>query len=533
MNSFDALWIARSARAGLILALAVALPSPGAAAAARGKAEHVVMIGWDGMRRDFITPQYTPTLYQLATNGAFFKNHHAVYITSTEVNNTALATGAYPETSGIMANSQFFPELSVLGPVATEGVDTVRRGDMLWTGQFLKTPTVAQILQQAGIPTMVAGTKPVALLYDRSSQRTLGAAGRSVNIIRGRAMPRAWQDLLVKVNDDKVFPTNSLTPNKDMDSWTVKAVTHGLWKTNIPKYTVIWLSEPDASQHATMPGHDTAIAAIELCDKLLGQVLKTLDDRKVRDKTDIFVVSDHGFSTTLKGPDVCETLKKAGFKAFRKFEDPEPGDILVNGLGGSVAFNVWEKNEKVIRQLAEFLQGCAFTTAVFSQIPVAGTFPMSSVRIGSGHGAPDVLLALKWDLEKNSSETPGQFIADNAGKGSGSHGSIGPADFGNTLIASGPDFKPGFIDALPSGTIDVAPTILHILGVAQPAGSPMDGRVLREALVGGTPAAGAPEPKTLQASRDCGLFRWEQTLEWVEFDGRSYIKKASGRQVPK
>ncbi len=57
---------------------------------AKGQAEHVVLIVWDGMRPDFITPQYTPTLYWLATNGVFFKSNHCAYISSTEVNGTVL-----------------------------------------------------------------------------------------------------------------------------------------------------------------------------------------------------------------------------------------------------------------------------------------------------------------------------------------------------------------------------------------------------------------------------------------------------------
>ena len=35
----------------------------------------------------------------------------------------------------------------------------------------------------------------------------------------------------------------------------------------------------------------------------------------------------------------------------------------------------------------------------------------------------------------------------------------------NTLIASGPDFKSAFVDEAASGNIDVAPTILWILGI--------------------------------------------------------------------
>src|SRR5213595_310682 len=109
----------------------------------KGKAEHVVVVVWDGMRPDFITPQYTPTLYQLAVNGVFFKNHHPVYISTTEVNGTALATGVYPNRSGIMANKDYRPEIGWLDSNATEGIEAIRRGDLLSDGNYILVPTVA------------------------------------------------------------------------------------------------------------------------------------------------------------------------------------------------------------------------------------------------------------------------------------------------------------------------------------------------------------------------------------------------------
>jgi hypothetical protein len=152
------------------------------------KAEHILVIVWDGMRPDFIAPQYTPTLYQLAREGVFFKNHHPVYISSTEVNGTALATGMYPNHSGIMANSDYLPEIGWLGPAGTESVDAIRRGDLLTDGHYLAVPTLAEILQQAGHRTAVAGTKPVVLLHDRSLKRTSSVALSSVNLT-GRSRP--------------------------------------------------------------------------------------------------------------------------------------------------------------------------------------------------------------------------------------------------------------------------------------------------------------------------------------------------------
>jgi len=99
-----------------------------------GKAEHVVILVWDGMRPDFISPQFCPNLYSLATSGTFFRRNHPVYISTTEVNGAALATGANPGKNGIQANSDFRQGLSFMSTFATEGLDAVRRGDLLTGG---------------------------------------------------------------------------------------------------------------------------------------------------------------------------------------------------------------------------------------------------------------------------------------------------------------------------------------------------------------------------------------------------------------
>src|SRR6267142_1059358 len=99
------------------------------ASAKKGKAEHIVVVVWDGMRPDFIRPQYAPNLYALATNGVFFRRHHPVYISSTEVNGTAIATGMHPGHSGVNANSDYRPEINFFGAFATEGMEAVLRAD--------------------------------------------------------------------------------------------------------------------------------------------------------------------------------------------------------------------------------------------------------------------------------------------------------------------------------------------------------------------------------------------------------------------
>jgi arylsulfatase A-like enzyme len=300
---------------------------------------------------------------------------------------------------------------------------------------------------------------------------------------------------------------------------------NSLWKKTVPKYSLLWLSEPDASQHGDGIGHANALAAIENSDRLLGEVLKKLDEKGVRDQTDIIIVSDHGFSTVLRGPDVVEALKKGGFRAARKHEDPEKGDVLVVGLGGSSCFYVYEHDESVVRQLIQFLQTTDFAGVIFSKLQVEGTFPLDAVRLNPTNVAPDVVVSFRWFDERNENGAPGMVISDTGTKGKGTHASLCRYDMLNTGVAWGPDFKKGLVSDIPSGNIDVTPTVLHILGVESK--TPLDGRVLTEALVDGGPQP-TVETETLKANRDSGIFHWEQYLKYSRVGHAIYFDEGNG-----
>src|SRR5438067_13205383 len=74
------------------------------------RGEHVVVVVWDGMRPDFISEQYTPTLWKLAQSGVTFRRHHSVYPSATIVKGGALMTGIDPNHSGILANHAYRPD---------------------------------------------------------------------------------------------------------------------------------------------------------------------------------------------------------------------------------------------------------------------------------------------------------------------------------------------------------------------------------------------------------------------------------------
>ncbi len=65
----------------------------------------------------------------------------------------------------------------------------------------------------------------------------------------------------------------------------------------------------------------------------------------------------------------------------------------------------------------------------------------------------------------------------------GTHGSISKHEMNSVFGAFGPRFKKGLVCSTPTGHVDLAPTIMHILGLK--TGISFDGRAICEALLGG------------------------------------------------
>src|SRR5471030_897442 len=120
-------------------------------AASKPPARQVVLMVWDGMRPDFVRADLTPNLWALAQRGVFFKHHHAVFMSSTEVNGTALATGALPQRSGIVGNREYRPAINDRRVIDTQDLEFVEKGDAQTKGRFIALPTIAAQIQSAGL----------------------------------------------------------------------------------------------------------------------------------------------------------------------------------------------------------------------------------------------------------------------------------------------------------------------------------------------------------------------------------------------
>ena len=524
-------WWSRARRSLLDVSAALFISFFSFSACAAGSAGHVVVIVWDGMRPDFNIKEHTPALWQLAQDGVMFANHHPVYPSSTEVNGTAIATGAYPQNSGIIANREYRPAINRLKAVDTQDTGTIRKGDNVSDMHYLLRATVAETLQAAGRPTIIAGSKAVALLHDRRDRPAGQRAG--VTLFEGKVLPPSFEAVIT--NALGKFPaaqsTNSLLPNEVRDEWTTRAMLGPLWSNGVPAYSLLWLSEPDYSQHPAAPGSPKALAALESSDRKLAAVLADLERRKLHDKTDVFVVSDHGFSTIERGVDVCAELQKAGFPAQRAFTNaPQRGQILVNGVGGSVLLYITGHDGATSRKLVEFLQKQDFTGVILARDRMEGAFALSDANVNSV-AAPDVMFAFRWSTNASRLGVPGMLTVEGGRKSKGgAHTSLSRFDMHNTLVAAGPDLKHGFTDTDPTGNTDLAPTILWLLGVKPEA--LMDGRVLSEALTVEAPPVSKPLTRRIEATCKIGDATWTQYLQISQVNDTIYFDEGNGGLIP-
>ena len=206
-----------------------------------------------------------------------------------------------------------------------------------------------------------------------------------------------------------------------------------------------------------------------------------------------------------------------------------PKDVVVVTNGGSEYLVVPSRDPEVVRALVRFFQareecGAVFVASRYGNVP--GTIPLDVIRAEtrSGDRTPDIVVSFSWDAEAEVQGMKGTELATMSNY-RGHHGSFSPRDVHNTLIAAGPHFRRGFHDTLPTGNIDVAPTVARLFGLTLPGA---DGRVLEEALVDGRPLADYLQETQLRTSSTVtGL----KMLLPTDPDGRAVDPKATRYRI--
>ena len=469
---------------------------------------HLVIV-LDGLRPDYVTADLMPNLYALGRRGVVFTAHHAVYPTVTRVNASSISTGAYPETHGLMGNSVFFPEVDPGRFLSTSERDNLVRIAEAEDGRLLTAPTLGETLQAAGMSVLVvsSGSSGSAFLLNHT------VAGGGI-IHYDYTLPASLETAIRTALGPAPGPG---TPNDARNRWAVDAYLQVGVPEIDPTVTLMWLSDPDTTAHAHGIGHPVSNDALTRLDAEIGRVLAELDAVGLLDTTNVWVTSDHGFSTHTGGVDISALI------------EPYQG-VLDDGspriVAGGGAIYVRDGDDATVSAIVTALQDMDEVGAIFTRAAspagtagwVPGTLAFETAR-GAHARSADILFSPNWSAEPNEYGYPGLVMTG----GVAGHGSASPYDVHNTLIAVGPDVKQGIEVATPTGNVDFAPTILSLLGLETPA--TMQGRVLAEALGDGPdPSSITVETRTLRAETEDGNLT--VTAHVSDVDGRRYFDYA-------
>ena len=292
-----------------------------------------------------------------------------------------------------------------------------------------------------------------------------------------------------------------------------------------PTVTVLWLGALDAIEHAKGIGSRETLYVLRGVDAQIKRIEDGLRSANLLDDYNIWVTSDHGFSTHIGNADVRSLLEPfAGTLA-----DGSPR--LMNAEG---AIYVRDNDPQAITGIVAALQRSTRAGAIFTrgssgaldgQIP--GTLSFAAIRWDHPRSA-QILFSPDW------SDTPNAyaFAGTTRDGGRAGHGSSSPWDIHNTAIAAGPDLKRGVTIDAPSANVDFAPTFLKALGIAIPPS--VDGRPLTEALADG-PMLPASAVRAFEhgASTPDGRYSVTASFSVVTVAGHEYRYFDSARVIRK
>jgi arylsulfatase A-like enzyme len=181
--------------------------------------------------------------------------------------------------------------------------------------------------------------------------------------------------------------------------------------------------------------------------------------------------------------------------------------IIVAANAGSDYLFVPDGNAETVKAAVKSLQSRLQFGAIFVSDrygAITGTLPLSLIKAEASEKgrAPDIIVSFSYDEHAAVAGHAGVIYASSVNR-RGDHGSFSPSDTLISLMASGPDFKSGMRDPLPTANVDIAPTVARILQLDMPE---VQGRVIEEALQGGAAVDDyAVTKKTYRSSTRSGL----------------------------
>ena len=386
---------------------------------ARPGERSVVLLVYDGFAPATLRVAGTPNLDRIAREGAHTQAMMPVFPSLSAPNHVSLTTGCYPQRHGIVSNHFRDRERGIYQFQGSE-----------W----------------------LLGCEPLPVVAERQGIR-------SAVFSWGMSTEGGRQKLATLVEPFE-------EPPPDARSQADKVIAQ-LKRPDVerPRFIAAYVTEPDHTSH--MYGPTAKVGARDI-DQQIGGVMTAIDELKLRDRITLIVTTDHGMLDADQFVSVERLLRAQGI------------DARVYASGTVAHVHLERPTDKAIaaRALARY----PFLDVIDPNKPPAYARIGHSERVGdlvvslhAGYGTADSGFwpwYLRW----------GNWIGSGVSRARSFRGMHGydperVPEVRAIFYAWGAEIRPG-VEAQGLRTVDVHPTVAHLLGIAP--GAPIDGRAYTE-----------------------------------------------------
>ncbi len=407
--------------------------------------KRAVLVICDGLRADMVTEEFAPDLVRLADRSHVFANHRSVFPSTTRVTSASIATGCLPGRHGLEGNCVALDEGDGLFAISA-GRPDFRDRLKAATGRTLMVPTLAERLAGSGGAMIFANVSAGAAHFqDPDGFGTL--FHRLGSFAPGR----------VPMNDDEALAISHDGAGDQRMSERFCATM----RDRPTPLAVLWLCEPDHTQHGFAlgsPEHRQAITDAEACVAMVAETVADL--RAGGDDVLLLVGADHGHETVDRVAPLEDHLIAAGLKA-----GPDSTDVVIASNGFSANIYLADEARPRLDDIVRFLEDEDWVDRIFDGDNLATV----------GHRT-ETALAIALTTQKsdaaNAFGIPGLAVAvadplsGETRLGCGQHGGLGAYEQSPFLFVDGGPYRPDGRCTAETSAIDLAPTILIHLGIA-------------------------------------------------------------------
>ena len=398
-----------------------------------GDREHaVLLVSFDGFRWDYLDRKEAtlPNMRRIAEETGVRSEMHNQFITKTFPNHWTLVTGMYEESHGIVSNNFYDPTFDAF-------FSTRRSAQSEWWD--------------------LGAAEPIWITAEKQDVRTATFFWPGSEVAIGGLRPSIY----IAYNESVPYIERVDTVLDWLDGKMGRAT---LAETK-PRFVTLYFESPDTEGHKYGPDAPEMVDVLEMCDMLVERLMNGLEERGLRNRTDVIILSDHGMSRQY--PDEKNaTIYLEDYVSASLFDIVDYSPVVA--LKPRVTSSAANATQQVAREIFESLHGKHPNMSVYHR----------RGSIGSDMDTPELgLMPERFHYEDNDRIMPVLAVADTGWliehtrndtfkRPKGEHGFDPKSrEMRPFFLATGPSFKRGAGTFEMFDNVDMYPLMCTLLNI--------------------------------------------------------------------